>query len=408
MPGRSKDPGKRLVVKANRLIEAKGRLSVLEQRILLAVIAQIRSKEEDLNILGYPLNIKEFRDTVGLKGKGYYSEIKETTMGLNEKSIIIHEEDGDLQTTWLSSAKYHDQRGVVYLNFDPRLKPYLIKLKNSFTAYQLKYVIRLKSKYSIRIYELLKQYEKIGSREFELKEFRAMVGIKDGKYTMFGDLNRNVLKKAQKEMLETTDIKFIYETKKTGRKVTGLVFTIRINRANIAEAKKNSIIDSQVKQIIALVPKTEQDDQKLERLIKKHLEQSGFDYVKWNVLYTNDRKYKSYLVYLAKALSFDYGKSYQTQLFAEEEAIKKQKEYLSKEDRERKAEIQKNNEWVAEMKASIEGLPEVEKDDLYNKAIKSLSKKLRKNPKTIDRDSYIVFMEAATILENFLDDRIEA
>jgi plasmid replication initiation protein len=407
MPDKSNDVGKKLVVKANRLIEAKGRLSVLEQRILLAAIAQIQPKEEELNEFGYPLNIKEFRDTVGLKGKGYYSEVKEVTIGLVGKGIVIHEEDGDLQTSWLSSAKYHDQAGIVYLNFDPRLKPYLLKLKNSYTSYQLKYVIKLKSKYAIRIYELLKQYEKIGSREFAIDEFRAMVGIKVGKYTMFGDLNRNVLKKAQKEMLETTDIKFIYKTKKTGRKVTGLVFTIRSNQAIIDEAKKNSIINSQIKQIIALVPKKEQDNPKVERLIKKHLEQSGFDYVKWNVLYVNSRTYKSYVPYLAKALSFDYGKSYQTQLFAEEEARTKQMESLANEELERKAEIQKHDEWVAEKKASIEDLSEVEQEDLYNKAIKSLSKKLRKNPKTIDRDSYMVFLEAAMILEGFEQGRVE-
>ena len=147
MGGPSPDPGKRLVVKANRLIEAKGRLSVLEQRILLVAIAQIKPSEEELDNKGYPLNIAEFRETAGLKGKGYYSEIKEVTYGLVERGIIINEEDGDLQTSWLSSAKYHIQSGVVYLNFDPRLKPYLLKLKQSYTAYQLRYVIKLKSKY---------------------------------------------------------------------------------------------------------------------------------------------------------------------------------------------------------------------------------------------------------------------
>ena len=82
-------------------------------------------------------------------------------------------------------------------------------------------------------------------------------------------------------------------------------------------------------------------------------------------------------------------------------------ESLANEELERKAEIQKHDEWVAEKKASIEDLSEVEQEDLYNKAIKSLSKKLRKNPKTIDRDSYMVFLEAAMILEGFEQGRVE-
>lgn len=406
MLGDSQDPGKQLVVKANRLIEAKGQLSVLEQRVLFFAISQIKPTEEELNEIGYPINIAEFRKAAGLKGKGYYTELKKITTGLIKRAFTINEKDGDLQTSWLSSAKYIDQSGVVFVNFDPRLKPYLVQLKKAYTAYNIQYVMKLNSKYAMRIYELLKQYEKIGHRKFALEEFREMVGIEAGKYIMFGDLNRNVLKKAQKEMLETADIKFIYQTKKTGRKVTGIVFTIRANSDNIAEVKKNSIISSQVKQILALVPKKEQDNPKVERLIKKHLEQSGFDYVKWNVLYVNTRTVKSYVPYLGKALSFDYGKSYQTQLFAEEEALRKQKESLAKEDRDRKKEIQQHEDWVEEMKTAIGRLSEVERDALYDQAVQSISKKLRKNPKTIDRDSYNAFLEAATLLENFMESRI--
>lgn len=54
--------------------------------------------------------------------------------------------------------------------------PYLLQLKERFTRYELKNILYFKNKYSIRIYELLKQYEKIGKREINIKELRGYLG----------------------------------------------------------------------------------------------------------------------------------------------------------------------------------------------------------------------------------------
>lgn len=42
---------------------------------------------------------------------------------------------------------------------------------------ELKHVMSMKSTYSIRIYELLKQYEVIGNREIAIDDLRLMCGI---------------------------------------------------------------------------------------------------------------------------------------------------------------------------------------------------------------------------------------
>ena len=58
---------KKLVVKSNRLIEAKSKLSIQEQRILLTAISQIKPTEEDFNKKGYAISIAEFRELADLK-----------------------------------------------------------------------------------------------------------------------------------------------------------------------------------------------------------------------------------------------------------------------------------------------------------------------------------------------------
>ena len=400
------DSPKKLVVKSNRLIEAKSRLSIQEQRILLTAISQIKPTEEDFNEKGYAISIAEFRELADLKGRAYYTEIKDLTAKLVGRMIVIHEDDGILQTSWLSSAKYVDQQGIVYLNFDERLKPYLIQLKKEFTSFQLHYVMKLKSKYSTRIYELLKQYEKIGHREFTLEALREKVSVENGKYEKYGDFNRNVVKKAQVEINKNTDIKFIYVQRKLGRKVVGIKFSIQINRDNIETAKKEIELLKLVEPLMKLIPENECNNQRIRTLLKKYIEKKDLDYIKWNILYVNSKNYTNYFKYLAKALARNYGKNYQYQLFEEKEKRDQQLEKEKIEAEEREKIMQENRAWEADKREKIENLPEIQRDMLFESAISNYAQKRRKNIDKIDPNSYGVFMEAASIIDDFIKDEI--
>ena len=82
------------------------------------------------------IKISDFVEMVGLKGKANYNEIKKLTYRLLERVIVFKEDDGDRQTHWVSSAKYHDSKGFVELSFDPKLMPLLLQMKEFFTKYQ--------------------------------------------------------------------------------------------------------------------------------------------------------------------------------------------------------------------------------------------------------------------------------
>lgn len=101
-----------------------------------------------------------------------------------------------------------------------------MQLKLEFTKYKLGNVIHLKRIYSIRIYELLKQYEKIGKRRFDIPTLRNTLGIKDNEYQQFCDFRRWVLKVAQQELAEKTDIAFEWEEEKKNQKCVAITFII--------------------------------------------------------------------------------------------------------------------------------------------------------------------------------------
>lgn len=233
---------KQLIVKSNQLVESSYKLTTQEQRIILLMASMIKSEDEDFKL--YRIDINRFMNLIGVTGHSKYSEIQTTTEKLLEKVLIIRDGESVLQLSWLSSAEYFKGKGYVELEFSPKLRPYLLQLKDRFTSYQLKNVIRLKRSYSVRLYELLKQYEKIGERYFLLENFKKIIWIRENEYQRYNDLKKRIILPAQKELAERTDILFDFEEDKQGRKVIGIKFKIFKNE--IEEEKVVEILESEL------------------------------------------------------------------------------------------------------------------------------------------------------------------
>ena len=144
-----------LVVKANDLIEARYELNLNEQKIILYAVSKLDRSKENFTIIS--LNVKEFTKLIGTTTERY-TEIREIVRELRSKEIIINTNERELITGWLSSIEYIKKSGIIELEFSEKLVPYLLQLKKRFTRYQLKNILYLKNKYSIRLYELMKQY----------------------------------------------------------------------------------------------------------------------------------------------------------------------------------------------------------------------------------------------------------
>ncbi|PGT74076.1 initiator RepB protein, partial [Bacillus cereus] len=111
------------------------------------------------------------------------------------------------------------------MRFDPLLKPFLLELNNKFTSYRLGNIIKLKSTYSIRIYELLKQYENITERTICLENLRYYLDAVHI-YPNYANFKQRILHPVQKELNENTDITFDFQEIKLGKKVYKIKFII--------------------------------------------------------------------------------------------------------------------------------------------------------------------------------------
>lgn len=167
---------KDLIVKDNKLIEAKYSLSTLQQKVLLQAISRIEANDTK-HI--YKFSIMDFAEAVDLKGSTtIYKQMATICDQLTDlRKFYIEKEDGGITyINWVASAEYIPKEAVVEVEFSQKLMPYLIELKEQFTSYYLANIMPLKSSFSIRIFELLKQYEKLGKRKIDLEELRKLVG----------------------------------------------------------------------------------------------------------------------------------------------------------------------------------------------------------------------------------------
>lgn len=216
-----------LVTKSNLLIEANYKLGVTEQKIILCIASKIQPDDSDFKT--YTLPIKEFNKLLGLKGTPKYTELRKITKELMQKVFEIRIENKVIQVAWLSYVAYNVTEGTIDIRFDPFLRPYLLQLKKEFTSYKLDNVVKLKSSYAIRIYELLKQYERVQERTFSLEHLRRLLGAEE-LYPAYGNFKQRVLIPAQKELEKKTDITFELEEMKSGRRVDKVKFVIRSKR----------------------------------------------------------------------------------------------------------------------------------------------------------------------------------
>lgn len=219
-----------IVSKSNTLIEANSRLNLVEQKLLLCLASNIEPNDRDFKTYTFP--IRKFHNLLGLSGSTKYTELSKITKELLSKVIEIRIGEELIQVSWLSSAIYNRNKGTIDMRFDPLLKPFLLELSSKFTSYRLANIVKLKSTYAIRIYELLKQYENLKERTISLENLRYYLDAMDI-YPNYANFKQRVLKPTQKELNQKTDISFDFEEIKSGRKVQKIRFIIRGQKRTI-------------------------------------------------------------------------------------------------------------------------------------------------------------------------------
>jgi plasmid replication initiation protein len=236
-----------LVVKSNALVEASYRLSLNEQRLILSCISQIRRDEPVTDKIMYSISASEFAKICSIDPKIAYQQLQSAAITLKRREVRITQEPNGqgrrkktLIANWVQTIEYTEGEGTVKLRFNHDMLPYLTELSRCFTSYKLKNVICMSSSYGVRIYELLTQWKSLGEKEFSIENLKQLLQV-ENQYLQMCNFKARVLDPAIKDINKNSDIWVKWSQKKTGRKVTHLIFQFGPKEEQKTKNPKNEI-----------------------------------------------------------------------------------------------------------------------------------------------------------------------
>lgn len=216
-------PNDLVVVKANSLIEASYRLSIDEVRILALTIG---SMDPNSNQQVFDFTVADFvREFPEINLDNAYKQIQAAIKRIYDRSVKTEDKDRVTEFRWVSSRTYFKKEGRFRIAMTNEVMPYLTQLKGQFTKYQLRNISSFNSVHSIRIYELITQYRKVGEREITIEELKKWLQVED-KYPRFNNFKQWVLEPSIAEINEKSDLKVSVEQIKRGRTIHALKFLI--------------------------------------------------------------------------------------------------------------------------------------------------------------------------------------
>jgi plasmid replication initiation protein len=333
------------------VLRSKYKLSATEQKLILFMASLIKPDDRHFNSQKIPFKeIERLFNQKNTKWGNMYADLDKLLDNLTSKKITF---DTDVKLkgvtlkgriNWVASAvPQYDEHGKLCIEFEfsKHMKPFFLELKKNFTKYQIQDIINMNSPNSIRLYQILKthkdkqsQYRDVAVITYALDELKMRMGLDDQKaYNQYGNFKNRVLKTAQQQLEENTHIRFDFSEKKTGRKVTHVVFSIYNNLPKATEEELINLFTPETPDektqkevedsISELVKGWGINRNSVEQICKKYGEQ----YIKEKVSYTKrmaklERIKASKASFLFGALQDDYKD--EKQLVKQEKAVQKE------------------------------------------------------------------------------------
>ena len=239
-----------LVWQQNRLAEARYKLNVREQKLLLYVISMIEPEAQDFGKC--KVSVQGYAELTGLQPDDLYQELRDTALAIREKTLVV---EGVLEPGMPRPVKRHGSwfeyvdeatgDGFVTIKLSSWLKPFLLQVRREFFKYKLNYALNLKSEYSIRLYQWLKRWQFAGRKTETVAQLRLQLGATEVDHegrvvrenlAAYKHFKNKALTPALKEINARTDLSVTAKEEKIkGSKAVGaLAFAIRLNADNQA------------------------------------------------------------------------------------------------------------------------------------------------------------------------------
>jgi len=315
-------------------------LSLVQRKFINALI-HIAQKDGDRPVYSIPL--KRLRDICNFEAENNH-QVKAHIRILRTKSIEYNILNKDRKNTWVNTpviggVRMEDGTGVLEFEI-----PYFIKQQvlnpEIYAPLDVILVAGFNSVYAIVLYEFLRDYlDSPKVPQMDIDQFRALMGVEDGKYKLFKDLRTYVIDKAVVEVNEKTDLICRYElTKANGNRYSKIQWVVsRKSDPSQEDVPLLEHHDCLPVVILAALPEKHHIEAVFDVLRPYCADNFDEAFVVSNIRYALGKAKKNFPFYLAKALSGDFARAARESVNQEKKIIDRIAEArkLEKDEQER-------------------------------------------------------------------------
>lgn len=225
--------GHLLAVMSNPLLRRKLSLEVIQQHIFHLCIGQIEEpwdEKEKLPVFEIRVDAYAALTCRSARQGSLYMQLKRAVRGLQHAEVALP--GGEKIAILAPYAEYVDGESRIEVDFNERLKPYILGLRKYFAKIPVAEACRLRSGYAISFY--LYCWSWYGSKErgwsMTVPELREWLSIGAGTLERTCDLKMRVIEQARRELNAKASITFNAKTIRNGRKTVGWFFEIKDNK----------------------------------------------------------------------------------------------------------------------------------------------------------------------------------
>ena len=314
-----------LLQKPSGTISIAGDLSVIERKFYNKFLQNAKQQlEKDINRIEFDVSLQSLKNSLDVveddkNNNNYKKVLKKLFDTIVTYNILDKDKTINGAAHLLDNLDFkinnETKELTVFYTIPSIIRRSLVNIiqnnpENLYAKINLAIIKGLKSKYSIILYEICKDYQNAEIPEMTIEQFKRLFGIENQKtyQLFFFKIRERVLDTAVKELNENPNVEFTvgYKLIKQSTSYTSIKFFIKYKSVSkpIEETRDNQ----HLKILINALPEEERT-KSIEAYLAKCLKDYDARYLLHQIEYVAQQKPKNFFAYLKKSIQEDYAKA---------------------------------------------------------------------------------------------------
>ena len=239
-------------------VHSKAPLSLLQRKVANVLLLNAYEELADDDVVRHEIALRDLARICGFDSNNW-EYLQDALRALTDVRIEWNVLDADGKKRWgrsayLAEVEMVERSGMASYAYPPTLRRQLAN-PAVYARINLAVQARFGSGYALALYENCVRFRKVGTTGWiSVEDWRGLLGVEDGQYPEYKYLSKQVLKRATDEVNRFSDIRVAMETRKEGRSVAALRFSVAEAPENDAVRASADAVGPAIREALGSVP----------------------------------------------------------------------------------------------------------------------------------------------------------